>query len=796
MPIAGLNPNIRLVPPVMDGEPEDQADIVIDVGELEADTGDGLKVENPDGSVTISLDGTPVNEPVERDPLEWFDNLAEDIAEEELSRIGEDLLRGIEDDITSRQDWIDDRAEGIKLLGLKIAIPGLNSTSDGAPVEGMSKVRHPLLLEAVLRFQANARSELLPTDGPVKVRDDSNNSGTELDDLGNALEKDMNHYLTNTASEYYPDTDKMLLMTGFGGDGFKKVFFCPLRNRPVSESIDAEDLIVNNSATDLGNAKRITHRIMMRPSTVKRMQIIGAYRDIELSQPNEETTNAAKEMRKDQQGITNTPANPDDRDREMYECYCELDIKGFEHKWKGKVSGLEVPYRVTIDLSSRQILSVVRNYKEPKKDELPVTKTMFVKYPFVPGLGFYDIGLLHILGNTTNAVTAAWRELLDAGMFAAFPGFLIADMGAKQNTNIMRVPPGGGQTVKTNGMKISDAVMPLPYKEPSPALMQMAQNVAEYGQRVGGTAELSVGEGRQDAPVGTTLAMIDQATKVLNSVHKRLHAAQSEEFRLLVECFREHPEAFWQRNDSPAYPWDEKTFRDALDNYYLVPQADPNTASQTQRMMKTVALIQLATQAPDLYNAEAVNRQAVRTIGYDPAEFIKKPDGTMSPETMKGMAEMAVKQSDSQARMITAKADAELKGAQTQKTVAEAQQGPEGPQNDPADLLQAQAAIMDAENDRADQAIKRQEIEVDNKDVTIDGENRAAERSSRENMEAIKVAEAQREREHDVQMQNYDMEKLRMQNEAKEKIAKQALAKAKASAKAKPKKKPNPGLAG
>lgn len=769
--MAGLSPNIRLVDPL----DEDQAPLEpvdVDLGndqptdEVRDADGNVIRIEHADGSVTISLDGKDISEGEEGgpdNPPGWFDDLSEDIDELELGRIADELLRGIDADIQSRQDWIDDRAEGIKLLGLKISLPGVQGSSDGAPVEGMSKVRHPLLLEAVLRFQANARSELLPTDGPVKIRDDSNNSGKELDELANALEKDMNHYLTTVATEYYPDTDRMLLMVGFGGAGFKKVYNCPLRNRPVSESIDAEDLIVNNAATDLDNAKRITHRIMMKPSVVRRMQIIGAYRDIDLQQPAEATIDAAKEMRSEQQGISLGAVHPEDRDREIYECYCELDIKGFEHKWKGKPSGLEVPYRVTIDLTSRQILSVVRNYDEETK-ELPVAKKVFVKYPFIPGLGFYDIGLLHVLGNTTNAVTAAWRELLDAGMFASFPGGLIADMGAKQNTNIMRIPPGGFATVKTNGMKIDDAVMPLPYKEPSPALMQLAQHIAEYGQRVGGTAEMAVGEGRQDAPVGTTLAIIDQATKVLNSVHKRLHAAQAEEFQLLVQCFRDNPEAFWQRNRAPAYQWDETTFRQALENYYLVPQADPNTASQTQRMMKTVALVQLAQLAPDLYDVEAVNRQAVRTIGYDPAEFVKKPDGSMSPEAMAQMADIKAKEAKSQADTINAQSSAMLRQAQAHKAIAEANKGPDAQQPpDPAALMSAKADLMNAENDRADQEIRRQEIEVDDKDITIDGMNRAAERKSRLDLANQKMQNDEIQRQHDLEMQRQDMEKIRLQ---------------------------------
>lgn len=767
--MAGLNPNIRLVP-----EPQEEINlddiVVIDADEGGSDTeldeaGNVVRIQHANGDITVSVDGSPISRADSDEPAGWFDNLAEEIEETELSRIGDEILRGIEADIQTRSDWIEDRAQGLKLLGLKIELPGVQGTSDGAPVEGMSRVRHPLLLEAVLRFQANARSELLPTDGPVKIRDDSNNSGAELDKLAAALEKDMNHYLTVTASEYYPDTDRMLFMVGFGGDGFKKVYFCPLRNRPVSESIDAEDLIVNNSATDLESAKRITHRIMMRPSVVKRMQIIGAYRDIPLSEASQPSLNAAQEERNAQQGVSNTVMNHEDRDREIYECYCELDIKGFEHEWKGEPSGLEVPYRVTIDVSSRQILSIVRNYKEEEK--LPTARKVFVKYPFVPGLGFYDIGLLHILGNTTNAVTAAWRELLDAGMFAAFPGFLMAEQGARQNTNIFRVPPGGSATVKTNGMRISDAIMPLPYKEPSGALASLCENISQYGQRLGGTAELAVGEGRQDAPVGTTLAMIDQATKVLNSVHKRLHAAQAEEFQLLKACFRDNPESFWQRNNAPAYQWDQQTFLQALENYYLVPQADPNTASHTQRMMKTMALIQMASQAPDMYDLQAVNRQALRTIGYNPDEFVKKNTGELSPQTMASMLGMAATQAKMANESAKTQADVALKTAQAQKTLKEAQMGPQG--GNPADMLNAQAALMGAENDRVDLQLKAKQLDVDNKDISIDGQNRSAERDSREKLAMVKLQQSALEMDHEKEMERLNLAKTQAQAASKPK---------------------------
>jgi hypothetical protein len=681
----GLNPNIRLVENSLEAQPQLEGMDVLVIEEApegagpEMDMeGNVLRIEHDDGSISISLDGQPIERAKKKKRQGWFKNLAEDMSDNDLGSIAEDLMRGINQDLESRKEWIEDRAQGIRLLGLKIEIPGVQGAADGAPVEGMSKVRAPILLEAVLRFQANSRSELLPTDGPVKIRIDGfGQRSASQDNLAEALERDMNHFLTVTASEYYPDTDKMLFQLGFGGSAFKKVYFCPLRNRPVSESIDADDLIVNNQATDLANAKRITHRIFMRPSVVKRMQIIGAYRNVELGDPSPQQPDAVQIEKAQQQGIQLDQGFAVDRDREIYECYCELDIPGFEHEINGEKTGLEVPYRVTIDVSTKKILSIVRNYAETDQD-LPTAKKVFVKYTFVPGLGFYDIGLLHILGNTTNAVTAAWRELLDAGMYSNFPGFLYAKQGARQNSNIFRVPPGGGAQIDTGGLSIQQTVMPLPYKEPSGALMNMANYISEYGQRIGGTAEMAVGEGKQESPVGTTLAMIEQATKVLSAVHKRLHASQAEEFQLLAECFREHPNSFWKGNKRPAYPWDETIFVAALADYDLVPQADPNTASHVQRVMKVMALIQLASQAPQLYNLPEVNKKALKTIGWDQVDELLAP--------------------------------------------------PRPPMPDPktqADLLDAQSKMAMAQAKVAETAIK-------SKDADIDGANRQADRESRE----------------------------------------------------------------
>lgn len=768
--VPGLNPAIRLQDDTEDGaisSPDvtvEEAGDEPDVPEF-SDDGAILRIDHGDGSITVSLDGRPLVDAERSGPAGWFDNLVDQIDDMELGLIADQLLRGVDDDLQSRNEWVEDRAQGMKLLGLKLEVPGIQGSNDGAPVEGMSKVRHPLLQEAVLRFQANARSEMLPTDGPVKIRDDSNGSTLERDQLADAFEKDFNHYLTSTATEYYPDTDRMFLMLGFGGTSFKKVYFCPLRNRPVSESVDADDLIVNNNATDLSNAKRITHRVYMKPSTVKRLQILGVYRDIELETPQDISPDSLQEAKAAQQGISTQSLNPEDRDREIYEVYCELDIKGFEHKYKGKPSGLEIPYRVTIDVTSRQILSIVRNYNEDTK-ELPEARTTFVKYTFVPGFGFYDIGLLHILGNTTSAVTAAWRELLDAGMYANFPGFLISDSGSRQNTNIFRIPPGGAAQVKTGGQPINQAVMPLPYKEPSQALMALVENMAATGARVGGTSELQVGEGRPDAPVGTTLAMIEQATKVLNSVHKRMHAAQAEEFRLLRECFREHPESFWERNRRPTTAWNPELLLQALDDVELVPQADPNTASHAQRVMKIMALKQLQAGNPALYDPIAIDTAALRAIGWSNPEQFFKPEAERNappPELLKGVEDLKIAKQKADAD--TMRAQASMVSAQKNAQPAQGLSGPAGPHP-----MELQAKLLAEQN-------KARQLEHSMRRDMINDENRDLDREKDLRLEQMRVDRDQMNdavrMQHEIDMQQRDHQsdiiKLAMQVQAQKK---------------------------
>lgn len=651
----------------------------------------GSQITTDDGSVTISFElPTP-----ERSGAEDFnENLAEFLTDATLSGISERLLMGIEQDKQSREAWLQNMSSGISLLGLEVKEPVGASVAGSSPSEGISSIDSPLLLEAVLRFQANAYGELLPADGPVKTRNDGEK--TQLSEkLAQALEKDLNHYLTKTAKEYYPDSDRMLLMLGFSGISFKKGYHDPIKRRPVIASIDAKDLIVSNAATDIEGAGRVTHRIMMRPSTLKRMQLLGAYRQVYLGQAAiTPQLNPVDEKINQIQGIA-APVYVDtvnDQERELYECYCELDIPGFEHEMDGEPTGLPLPYKVTIDVESRQILEIRRNWHED--DEFCLPRNRIIAYMFVPGLGFYGIGLLNILGNATKAVTAAWRLLIDAGMFANFPGFLYVKQLAKQLTNQFRIAPGSGQGIDTAGGDIRASVMPLPYKDPSAVFIQLIDSIATAAQRVGGTAELQIGEGKQDAPVGTTLALIEQATKLMNAVHKRLHQAQGQEFDMLRSLLMEDPEALWRHNrksnvlkvlteeagllpiaqqQEEAAERQKKLFLAALNDLSIVPAADPNTSSQTERYMKVVALRQMAGTNPSI-SMDAVDKRAMQIMGIEDGDSFFKPP--VDPNTQPPNPEQLIAQSTvmaAQARMLDAQTKAQTTQAQLALKYQEAQ---------------------------------------------------------------------------------------------------------------------------
>lgn len=723
--------------------------------EVDLTTGDAVSIEDgarktelPDGSAVIDLE--PKSEPGKKSS-EHDANLAEHMEEAELSRIASEILEGIRRDEQSRQEHLDMIAEGMKLLGLVIEPPNAG-TQGSAPLDGMSTVRHPLLLEACQMFQASAMGELLPAAGPVKVRDDrpqkpammGHNGGPPLDDsplaapaqppiagpqapmaagpapqamgapapqpapvapavaeeprdeLATALEKDFNHYLTVIAKEYVPDTDQMLFKVGFNGLGIKKVYNCPLRRRPVSESVDIEDFIVSNALTDLSNAGRITHRIKMRPSVLKRMQILKVYRDVPIGQPTaqSESPNQIDQAKASIAGVQPQVSDPRDADHEIYETLCELDLDQFAPpKFKGK--GLPLPYKVTIEKESEKILEVRRNWRQD--DPECMAREFFVDYPYMRAFGFYCIGLLHLLGNTTKALTALWREFIDAGMFANFPGFLYLKGAGRQLTNQFRVAPGSGVGLDSSVQDIRQAVMPLPYKNPDAAFTQFVKHIEDLGTRLGGTANTAVAEMRPDAPVGTTLALIEQASKPIGAVNKRLHQAQAREFALLKERFRDDPEAFWRFNKRPTMQWQKDQFVKALNDYDLVPVSDPNNPTRMHRMAKAEGYKQLVAGAPKLFDLRKATLRYAREMSMDGVE-----ETLLTPEQMAA---------NDQAQ----------------------QQGP-----DPSKIAGAQAQAHKAQLDLQG---KQVEAQAHLAEQQMEMQDNAAERQSRERVQMMKVQE-------------------------------------------------------
>lgn len=684
--MSGLVPSstIRQSAPPPDRMPTEQ-----DVDLNEMLTGD-LKpiviVENADGSVSVNLNASTPSKSLKDSKFD--DNLANAIEEGELAIIAEDLLKGIEQDEESRKDWLDERADGIKLLALKIEKPSSSGAGASAGVDNTSRSRHTMLLEAALRFQANARGELLPTDGPVKIEAKASRDTIEGDDLAGQLEDDMNYYLQVTASEYYPDTDRMLLWTGVGGVGFKKVYRCPIRRRPVSESVPAEDLIVSNGATDLLNADRVTFVSRMRQNTMKRMQFLKVYRKTDLGQPVLEPKSSVEEEKESITGVV-ASNRPEDIPFTIFECYCMIDVPGDEHKEGDEITGLPRPYKVTIDKGSRTVLEIRRNWHEG--DEMERPREVFVKFPFVPGFGFYELGLIHIAGNPTVAATALLRIMIDSGIFGNFPGGLVSKGSDKQNTTDINVPPGGFAPIDvsmTTSGNIRDAVMPLPYKEAGPAIFQLFQDIVTTGSRVAGAADIAVGEGRQDAPVGTTIALIEQSTKVIDAVHKRLHTAQSKEFELLRNLFREYPEDFWRFNTERDTNWDKDKLIAALNDYNLVPRADPNTSSQMHRVMRAQALYQMAKADPQLFQVSVVLEYVLRTLG------IRNPDGFTAP--------------------------------------------PEAAMNKPPDP-KAEAAMISAQADQTNAQAKMADVQLRAKNMAVDNQNKDLDRNADLKIAATKL---------------------------------------------------------
>ena len=549
---------------------------------------------------------------------EFNDNLAEFLDSSTLSEISSQVLTNFQNDLDSREDWYETFKDGLELLGIQ-------NDPRSEPFEGASGVYHPLLAEAVTHFQAQAYKELLPANGPV----DTKVMGASSDPKAmqaNRVKDFMNYQLLYKMEEYDPEMDQMLFFLPLAGSAFKKCYFDPAIGRIVSRFIKAEDLVVPYSATDLHTSPRITHRMSMTENDLLKLQLSGFYIDTDMNTPMYGGDNDSVQSKIDEiDGVTRTG---DQHDFTLLECHTELDIEGFEHTDnEGEPTGLALPYIVTVCKDTNDVLAIRRNYVET--DPMRKKVEYFTHFKFLPGLGFYGFGLIHMIGGVTKSATAILRQLIDAGTLANLPaGFKARGLNIQRSDD--PVQPGEWRDVDTPGGTIRDAFMPLPYKEPSPTLANLLGLLVESGQRFASVMEQNTGDGNSQAPVGTTVALLEKGQKVISSIHKRMHYAQRTEFKILKRLFGEYlpPEYPYQVQGAQQTVFAED-FNNSVD---VIPVCDPNIFSTTQRIILAQTQLQMAQSAPQLHNMKEAFRKMYIALNIKDIDDILIPDIPPAPK--------------------------------------------------------------------------------------------------------------------------------------------------------------------
>ena len=543
--------------------------------------------------------------PEEGEQENFYANLAEKIDEQELKKIGAQLVTEVNYDRTSREDWVQGYVKGLDLLGFKYQ-------SLTRPFIGASGVTHPLLAESVTQFQAQAIKELLPSSGPVRTEV----IGAETEEKiqqAQRVKDFMNYMLMDKMEEYTPDFDQMLFYLPLAGSAFKKVYYDELMQRAVSKFIPAEDLVVPYNATDLQDAQRITQIVKMNLNELKKMQITGMYLDIDLPKPYY-SQNDAKDKVNELEGISPTPETAEDM-YNIIEVHTFLDLPGYEEE-----GNIKVPYIVTIDEDSQQVLSIYRNYNPD--DPIKKRKNYFVHFKFLPGLGFYGFGLIHMIGGLSRTATSALRQLLDAGTLSNLPaGFKSRGMRIRDDSEPLQ--PGEFRDVDAPGGNIKDQFQLLPFKEPSATLFNLLNYCVESGKRFASIADMQVGDMSQQSPVGTTMALLERGSKVMSAIHKRCYYAMKQEFKILAQVFADYL--------PPEYPYDvyggERTIKaqDFDKKVDVIPVADPDIFSMTQRIQVAQAELQLAQTNPQMHNIHEAYRRMYEALGVKNINGILKP---------------------------------------------------------------------------------------------------------------------------------------------------------------------------
>jgi len=569
----------------------------------------------------ILLDDEMLEEPAPQ--MDFNANLVDFVDESILQKISSDLLSSIKSDKQSRSEWEKTYTDGLQYLGMKF------DESRSQPFEGSSGVIHPILAEAVTQFQAQAYKEMLPAKGPVKTEIIGART-IETENQAERVQEFMNYYIMNVMSEYDPELDMLLFYLPLAGSAFKKVYFDSVTNKAVSKFIPPEDLIVPYEASDMSSAERITHAISMSLNEVKKQQITGFYADVEISDETYDDDESEIDKAIDEiQGIE--PSYKEDRNRTVFEIHTVLDIEGFEDlDAEGRPTGLKLPYIVTIDEDSTSVLAIRRNYQET--DPLKNKINYFVQYKFLPGLGFYGLGLSHMIGGISKATTSILRQLIDAGTLANLPaGFKSRGMRIRDEDEPLQ--PGEFRDIDTTGGSLRENLIPLPIKEPSNVLMQLLGLLVDSGKRFAAIADMNVGDMNQAMPVGTTVALLERGTKVMSAIHKRLHYAQKVEFKILSKVFAEYlPPVYEFTVGSGGQEIKSQDFDGRVD---VVPVSDPNIFSQSQRVTLAQELLQMVQSNPQIHGPmgmyEAYKRMYA-ALGVDNVDSLLQPPPDMTPQ--------------------------------------------------------------------------------------------------------------------------------------------------------------------
>ena len=589
---------------LIEQEPEEELTIEIENPE-------SVAIDTDDGGMIIDFDPNAT----EVGDEEFDSNLAEFVDDQVLQELGSDLVSAFNGDRDSRSDWEETYTKGLDQLGLKIE-------ERTQPWAGACGVFHPMLSEAVIRFQSQSITEMFPAQGPVRTKIVGKIT-EEKEKQSQRVEDYLNYLLTYEMSEYRTETEKMLFSLPLAGSAFRKVYFDPSLDRPSSIFVPAEDVVVNYGASDLETCERATHVMRKSVNAVKKMQVNGFYRDIEIPDGSQNTSDINKKYN-ELTGESDTYNY--DKSHTILEMQVDLDLEGFEDtNESGDQTGIAIPYVVTIDFPSGIILSIRRNYYEddPKK----IRRMHFVHYQYLPGLGFYGFGLIHMVGGLAKSATSILRQLVDAGTLSNLPGGLKA-RGLRIKGDDTPIMPGEFRDVDVPGGAIRDNITFLPYKEPSGTLYQLLQNIVEEGRRFASISDMKVSDMNSQAPVGTTLALLERNQKVMSAVQARLHASMRKEFDILVGIIKDFTE--------PEYPYetDEEEFIKAEDfdnRVDVLPVSDPNAATMAQRIMQYQAAMQLAQTSPEMYDLPELHRQMLNVLGIEDVQDIIPDTDNVQP---------------------------------------------------------------------------------------------------------------------------------------------------------------------